>query len=343
VGIVGAGVVARRLAGHFATACISSSPSSWRTSFVGVCDVNREAAQALADRHSARQRHQVAVYPDYQALCASDDVDLIYVAVPPSFHAEVTLCALACGKHVLCEKPLALTDEETRRMVDAAEASGKVCAVNLPFRYAHTMRRFRELLDGGYVGRPSRVQLTFRFPQWPRHWQRSAWVGESKEGGPLREVGTHFFFALLELFPSDPPKRVQAHIKFPDDQGRCEESGWGLIQLESGLICVVDLLVGVASPEENSLTVLGNQGTLSLVDWSYLKGQTREQALSENKARMDVHATDEDVDCSHAVVLDLLGTVSGTLESTLVSFRTGQRANQILNALYASNGNWTTL
>jgi len=96
------------------------------------------------------------------------------------------------------------------------------------------MRRFRELLDGGYVGRPSRVQLTFRFPQWPRHWQRvrthsgddyhddddeaamqSAWVGESKEGGPLREVGTHFFFALLELFPSDPPKRVQAHIKVP--------------------------------------------------------------------------------------------------------------------------------
>ena len=75
------------------------------------------------------------VCAQFEDLCKSDDVHLVYVGVPPSRHCDIVLKALQCGKHVLCEKPLALSDEETASMVDAAAKS--------------TYMRFSEAKRGG--------------------------------------------------------------------------------------------------------------------------------------------------------------------------------------------------
>jgi predicted dehydrogenase len=123
---------------------------------------------------------------DYRDLVTAPDVDLVDICTPPDNHREIALAAIAAGKHVLCEKPMALTAEQARQMTECATAAGVVHAVNHEMRLTPTWRYLRDLVRDGYLGRLRFVSVTVHAPhgtdpsQEPYYW---GWLSQADKGG----------------------------------------------------------------------------------------------------------------------------------------------------------------
>ncbi|WP_224449265.1 Gfo/Idh/MocA family protein [Haloprofundus salilacus] len=321
VGIVGCGVIGNRLAESFA--------AHDRTNVWGACDLVDSKVATFADEYDC------AAFTDFRELIENDAVDLVYVGVPPVAHLDVTSFALEREKHVICEKPIAENADEGEKMVELAASSGRTTAINLPFRYTPGFVEMRERIRDGEIGRPKRINLDFRFPQWPREWQDVEWLRSREQGGPLREVGTHFLFGVQEIFGS--VDRLSAEVTYTGPDAY-EESIVGYFEVDD-IHGTLDLLCDHRQPEENSITVVGSESALTLSEWHKLVersgdsggGEERETTLNETREQTTLTLVDEFV------------TALDGGDGDLVSFEEANRVQRVVDAVFASNGAQLTL
>lgn len=160
------------------------------------CEGARLAAVASGRRENAeaaaREFGIEHVADDWRGVVGRDDVDLVSIVTPPSTHAEIALAALAAGKAVLCEKPMALNAEQTERMRAAARASGLLAHVDHELRFLPARRRMRELIGGGELGEVRHAKFSFRADSradGSRPW--SWWSDAGAGGGVLGAIGSH--------------------------------------------------------------------------------------------------------------------------------------------------------
>ncbi len=146
----------------------------------------REAgrAEAFAKEHSIR-----SIETDYDALVRRADVDAIYNALPPSRHADLTIKALAAGKHVLCEKPLAMNVDEARAMAEAARGSSAVLLEAFHYRFHPAFGTALDLVRGGALGRLRTCRAVFNveIPERAGEIRHTLAVG----GGALMDLGCY--------------------------------------------------------------------------------------------------------------------------------------------------------
>ena len=139
----------------------------------------------------------IATYDSLHDLVADDAVDLIDITLPPALHAEITVAALAAGKHVFCEKPLALNPKEGERMIRAAKKNRRLLMVGhvLPFfpEYAWALKTIRSGKYGRLLGGSFRRVISD--PTWLKHF----WSAE-KTGGPMLDLHVHDAHYLRLLF-----------------------------------------------------------------------------------------------------------------------------------------------
>lgn len=150
-GIIGPGDIAER----FATD-LRLVPEA---SLTAVASRSMARAEAFADRHGIASR-----YDSLDAMLEDPEVDVVYVATPNSRHAPDTLAALAAGKHVLCEKPLAVSATEVEQMVAAARSAGLFLMEGLWSRFLPSYRTMVELVADGAMGEVVLVEADFGFP-----------------------------------------------------------------------------------------------------------------------------------------------------------------------------------
>ncbi|WP_371643897.1 Gfo/Idh/MocA family protein [Streptomyces mirabilis] len=156
-----------------------------------VCGRDASAVRAMADQHG-----WAAAETDWRALIARDDVDLVDICTPGDSHAEIALAALAAGKHVLCEKPLANTVEEAEAMTEAAEAAfarGQVSMVGFNYRRLPATSLARKMVAEGRLGALRHVRVTYLQdwlvdPQFPLTWRLRKDLAGS---GALGDLGAH--------------------------------------------------------------------------------------------------------------------------------------------------------
>jgi 1,5-anhydro-D-fructose reductase (1,5-anhydro-D-mannitol-forming) len=152
-----------------------------------------------------RDRAKAAAYPGVRPWATLEEsfedcgIDAVYVATPVAFHAEQAIAALRAGKHVLCEKPVAMNFDEAARMVDAAEKAGKLLGVAYYRRAYPKLRRAKELIAAGAIGQP--VFAEGLYHGWMEGEERG-WLRDPKMagGGPLYDVASHRIDALNFLF-----------------------------------------------------------------------------------------------------------------------------------------------
>jgi predicted dehydrogenase len=142
VGVLGAGAWAKG-------AHIPGWQRDPRCEVVAMCDVERDRAEAFARHFSIPKATD-----DWQAVVADPAIDVIDVVTPSHTHFELAMAALAAGKHVLCEKPVAYDFRETLRAADIARAKGLKTKLGFTFRYSPGVRYAKELIDQGFVGTP---------------------------------------------------------------------------------------------------------------------------------------------------------------------------------------------
>src|SRR5580658_4032122 len=137
-----------------------------------------------------------------EELCASPDVDVVFITSPDAMHRDDTLLALSHGKAVLCEKPLAMNAAEAEEMNAAAKAAHTLFGVAQNFRYNRSLEWMREQIAAGRIGQPqlAHAQYVYSAKTAPRKWITDPSLAC---GGPIADVGVHCIDALRYILAAD--------------------------------------------------------------------------------------------------------------------------------------------
>ena len=154
---------------------------------MAICSAHREKVEATAKEFGIPH-----VFTDYQELLQLDELDIVSIVTPPHLHRPMALAAIEAGKHVLLEKPMALDLTEASELYQQAETAGIVHLIDHELRFSPTRRKFKALVDQGFLGQLYHVGLSQAVgrradPQVPWDW----WSDASKGGGLLGAVGSH--------------------------------------------------------------------------------------------------------------------------------------------------------
>lgn len=165
-----------------------------------VCDLRLEKAQQVAGP-------EVQAVTDYQAILDDPEIDVVDVCLPTHLHKEVVAAAARAGKHVFCEKPIALNLKDAQEMIDACKKAGVKLGIGHVVRFFPDYYRVKDVLASGRIGEPKAVR-TFHGGSFPS-WSDDNWYADySKSGGPIVDLIIHDFDFLLWLF--GPVSRVFA-------------------------------------------------------------------------------------------------------------------------------------
>ena len=194
------------------------------------------------------------VHGSYDALLADPDVDVVYVPLPNHLHAEWSIRAARAGKHVLCEKPLALTVEEVDAMEAAARESGVVLAEAFMYRHHPQTLKARELVRAGEVGDVRFLRGTFTFPlSRPNDVRlRPEWGG-----GSLWDVGCYPLSFTQFLLDAAPVEVFGSQTIGPTG---VDETFAGQLAFANGVLAQVDC--GFRSPVRAEFEIVGTTGVL---------------------------------------------------------------------------------
>jgi predicted dehydrogenase len=188
-------------------------------------DLNHAAAQETAREHGIR-----TVYAVLDELLADPSIEIVDIAVQPQAQPEIAIKALQAGKHLLCQKPLAVSYEDARGIVDAARTSGRKVAVNQQMRWAPGIAAAKDLIARGFIGQPTDAQIqvsaTTPWHMWP-------WLAQS----PRLEIqyhSIHYLDAMRHLF-GDPEWVTSRHTRYPLQKARAETKTITVLDYTSGM------------------------------------------------------------------------------------------------------------
>ncbi len=201
----------------------------------------RSRLYGLVTRDPAKAApYKTRAFTSLDAALADPAVDAVYVATPVFLHAPQTIQALRAGKHVLCEKPMAMNEVEARSMVQTAEESGKTFGVAYYRRMYPKVQRAKQLLAAGVIGQPVLAELTchgwFDENQSHRNWLIDPALAG---GGPLHDVASHRIDVLNFLFGQ--PHRVSGHLSNAVHHYAVEDNATVMIDYPGGVRGIVDV------------------------------------------------------------------------------------------------------
>ncbi|UAK23482.1 Gfo/Idh/MocA family protein [Sphingomonas nostoxanthinifaciens] len=185
------------IARHFAAGVAGSD----KVSLVAVASRDRDRAGQFAEANGI-----VRVVDSYDALLADPEIEAIYNPLPNSLHAEWSIRALEAGKHVLCEKPIALDADEARTMYDAARRAGRHLVEAFPYRAQPLTHALAGIVGSGEIGRPRTIHAAFGFPVANAANIR---LDPALGGGAMLDAGT-YAVSLVRMLAGAMPVRVTA-------------------------------------------------------------------------------------------------------------------------------------
>ena len=237
---------------------------------IGFYDVNLERARDLAAKHGA------TAYDTVEALLADDRIHAVSICAANFAHAELTIAALRAGKHVLCEKPMAITLEECEAMVAEAEKAGKYLMIGHNQRLAKAHSTAKELIDSGMIGRIITFRTTFGHggPEtWSVYPGKNTWFFDKNKAamGAMADLGIHKT-DLIQFLTGQRVIRTTAHITTLDKR----DGSGNLIGVDDNAICIYEMSGGTLGtmtaswtyygPEDNSTILYGTGGIMRIYD-----------------------------------------------------------------------------
>jgi predicted dehydrogenase len=192
-------------------------------------------------------------------MAASPEVDAVLVTTPNASHLVDVLAAIDAGKHVLCEKPLAMNADECRQMMEAARNRGVIFGVAHVFRFNESVDRFRELVNAGKIGKTIFARSEFSFladPNHPRRWLYDASIAGA---GPIFDIGVHCIDTLRFVL-NDEVMRVSASAASDERSGDVESAASLTLEFSGGTIGTV--LVSYRAAYRTPLELVGDGGVI---------------------------------------------------------------------------------
>jgi predicted dehydrogenase len=248
-GLIGCGDIAGR---RVAPALRESRDST----LLAVARNRADLAADFAARHGASRW-----YADWRDLLGDGEVDAVYIATPVRLHAEQAVAAAEAGKHVLCEKPMALDVAGCDRMLAAARRHGVRLGTAYYRHHYPVVRRLRQLLASGEIGRPVLAEAqAFELFDPPAGHPRS-WLLEKAEsgGGPMADFGCHRIEVLLDLLgPLDRVQGFPGNVRFHERE--VEDTCVAHLRFQSGAQAVLSV-THAARESRDTIELFGTEGS----------------------------------------------------------------------------------
>jgi len=262
---------------------------------VAFCDIVRERAEEAKGKYGTED---ASVYEDYRELLADPSIDVVHVCTPNDSHAEIAIAALEAGKHVMCEKPMAKTAEGARRMLEAAQRTGKKLAIGYQNRYRPDSRYLKDACVKGELGEVyyAKAHAIRRraVPTW------GVFLDEEKQGGgPLIDIGTHALDLALWLMDNYKPKVVlgRAYHKLSQTENAAnawgpwdpakftvEDSAFAMITMENGASIVLESSWALNSldVDEAKVTLCGTKAGADMKDGLRFNGEDNSRLYTKS-------------------------------------------------------------
>lgn len=202
-------------------------------------------------------------YADHREMLTSDEIDAVYIASPVYLHAEHTIDAANAGKHVLCEKPMAMNAAECDRMSAACEENAVRLGIAYYRRFYPVIERIRKALRDREIGKAVFVQInTFEtFNPGPEHPRRWFVEKEKSGGGPMMDFGCHRIEILLDLFGQvGEIENLNANVVFDRE---VEDTSSALFRFIDGP-CTSLTVTHAAAASVDSFDIFGTEGTIRI-------------------------------------------------------------------------------
>jgi predicted dehydrogenase len=248
-GLIGCGDIARK---RVAPALVDVPQSE----LVAVSRANAELLDSFSNVFDIRER-----FACWEELVQSDQVDAVYVATPVNLHAEQAIKAAENGKHILCEKPMAMNSADCDRMIDAAKANHVKLGIAYYRQFYPVVERMNEVIHSGEIGKPIFAQVNAF--EWfnpaesdPRMWLLKP---EISGGGPMFDFGCHRIQVLLHLFgPVQTVKAITSRALFDRE---VEDTAVASFEFADGTLATLTVSHAVAEPKD-TFVVWGSEGSI---------------------------------------------------------------------------------
>lgn len=266
---------------------------------VAFCDIIPERAEKAAKQYGAEE---AKVYTDYTEVLTDASIDIVHVCTPNDSHAEITIASLEAKKHVMCEKPMAKTAADARRMVEAAKRTGMKLTVGYNNRFRPDSQYLQQVCAAGELG-----EIYFAKAHAIRRRAVPTWgvfLDEEKQGGgPLIDIGTHALDLTLWMMNNYKPKVVlgtsyhklssrenAANAWGPWDPKKftVEDSAFGMITMENGATIMLESswALNVVKSGEATCTLCGTEGGADMADGLVINGE-KNGKLYDQKIQLD--------------------------------------------------------
>lgn len=263
IGVIGCGKIAQ-------VRHIPEYAANEKVELVAFYDKTLSRAEEMAEKYGGR------AYSSYQELLQNEEIDAVSVCNANRLHAEVTIAALRAGKHVLCEKPMALTIEDCNTMVATADSTGKKLLIGHNQLLTAAHRRAKQLIDEGLIGEILTFRTTFGHGG-PETWSIDPGPGTwffNKEAaglGAMADLGVHKTY-LIQYLTGQRVVAVSARLATLDKRG----ADGNPIGVEDNALCIYEMENGVLGTmvaswthygaEDNSTVLYGSQGIMKIYD-----------------------------------------------------------------------------
>ncbi|TDG00748.1 Gfo/Idh/MocA family protein [Paenibacillus piri] len=297
IGIIGCGGIAN---GKHMPA-LKNQPNAEMVAF---CDIDVNKAQEAANQFGAPG---AKVYEHFRDLLNDESIDVVHVCTPNDSHADISIAALEADKHVMCEKPMAKTAADARRMVEAAKRTGKKLTIGYQNRFRSDSQYLKTVCAEGDLGEiyyaKAHAIRRRAVPTW------GVFLDEEKQGGgPLIDIGTHALDLTLWMMDNYKPKAVlgtafhklsgkrdaaNAWGSWDPDKFTVEDSAFGMITMENGATIVLESswAINMLQTGEAKTTLCGTEGGADMQDGLRINGE-KHSRLFMNEIQLDAKGVD---------------------------------------------------
>ncbi|MDD4680478.1 MAG: Gfo/Idh/MocA family oxidoreductase [Clostridia bacterium] len=253
---------------------------------VAFCDIVKERAEKAAEEFGVKG---AKVSTDYKEIFKDDSIEVVHVCTPNRSHAEITIAALEAGKHVMCEKPMAKTAADARKMAETAKRTGKKLSIGYQGRHRPESQYLKQAVEAGDLG-----EIYFAKAHAVRRRAVPTWgvfLNEYEQGGgPLIDIGTHALDLTLWTMDNYKPKYVvgttyhklsnvenAANAWGPWDpkEFTVEDSAFGFVVMENGATIILESswALNTLQAAESQTTLCGTKGGADMMDGLRINGE----------------------------------------------------------------------
>lgn len=223
---------------------------------VAVCDIVPESAQAFSEKYGAEP------YTDYAEMLKREDIDVITIATPSGIHAEIGIAAAKAGKHVMVEKPMAMTLKSADELINACRDAKVKLSVIHQNRFNKSIKLLRGALEAGRFGKLTHGQATVRWNRDDHYYSQAPWRGTKlQDGGVLMNQSIHNIDLLQWMF--GPVESIFGYTATHLRKIEMEDVGTAVIQFKNGALGLVEAASTIYPKNiEETLNVFGETGSV---------------------------------------------------------------------------------